>query len=626
MEVKSRFPEHRSPNDHDRLAPPTPSPVTYPQTFGQLLERSAERFGDRTFLPRQHARGGEPVSFRALRDEVRTLAAGLASLGISHGDRVALISENRAAWLAADLAIASLGAVDVPRGVDTAPAELAFILRHSAARLALVENDAVAGELARLRAELPALEGIGSLQEQTEVEGVDSLAALRRRGERWLADHRGELEARASAVSGDDLLTIVYTSGTTAEPKGVMLTHGNVLSNVRTVNMVLDLGASDRFLSALPPWHMYERMMDYVALAVGAELVYTDRRRIKEDLGAMRPTLFAAVPRIWETIYDGIVGHTNKLPPAKRKMMLGVLQLCQRVGGRRANWRDRATHRLLRATLLPKFQRITGGRLRLAVSGGGALPSHVDETLLGLGIPICNGYGLTETSPVISVRTPETNRGGTIGHPLPETRVEIRGADGAALPPGDSGVIWVRGPCVMRGYYQNPERTADALRDGWFNTGDLGHIEPDGQLCITGRAKDTIVLASGENVEPEPVEGAIVKSRWIQQAVVVGQDRKSLGALLVLADAAEEAVPRSEWQVEGDLVQAARLHQLLRPELDRLLDRANGFRPSERVSAFAILHQPMSPENGLATQTLKIKRHVVAERFADVIAALFERS
>jgi long-chain acyl-CoA synthetase len=275
--------------------------------------------------------------------------------------------------------------------------------------------------------------------------------------------------------------------------------------------------------------------------------------------------------------------------------------------------------------VLPKLRAFTGGRLRLAVSGGGSLPRHVDETLLGIGLPLLNGYGLTETSPVASVRLPERNGPGTIGPPLPNTAIEARDADGRKLPPGQTGILWIKGPQVMRGYYQNPERTAAVLDGGgWFNTGDLGYVDAGGQVWITGRAKDTIVLAGGENVEPEPIEAAIKTSPLVEQAVVVGQDQKLLGALLVPSfDCLEKAVPKAQWDAADGQLRGKPVLELYRRELDRLVARETGFRAVDRIAGFAVLLEPLTPENGLLTQTLKVKRHVVHERFAGVIAALF---
>lgn len=622
MEVKSRS---EDPFAHRRYEMrPRPQSASFPPTFPSMVKRSAMLFGERVFLPRRHSRGGEPVTFRQLASDVERLAAGLVARGIGHGDRVGLMSENRYEWLLADLATMFFGAIDVPRGVDTAPAEMRFILEHSGCRCVFVENDDVAREMVHEQQHLPQLQTIFSLQETSAVPGVIALPELLAQGDAWLAVNPQGVELLSERVGPQDVATIVYTSGTTEDPKGVVLTHDNILSNVRTANMVFDFGQEDRFLSILPPWHVYERMMDYVAVCFGAEMVYTDRRRLKEDLAAVKPTLLAAVPRIWESLHDGIVSKCQQMSGARRSIMDTVLRCCRRIGAGKPKLVDLALHPLLRATVLRRFRTLTGGRLRIAVSGGGALPQHVDQTLVGLGFPLLNGYGLTETSPVVSVRDPKNNRCGTVGPPLPETEVQIRARDGRPARPGEVGEIWIRGPGVMRGYFKNAERTAGVLQDGWFYSGDLGSMDEHGHVSITGRAKDTIVLAGGENVEPERVEAALKVSPLIDQAVVLGQDRKCLGALLVVAaDVLEQRLPRERWGLEGNLLTSRDVHALFRQELDSLLTRKNGFRPVERIASFRVLHEPMTAENGFLTPTLKVKRRMVEQRYKHIIDDMF---
>jgi long-chain acyl-CoA synthetase len=597
--------------------------TAFPTTFPALLQHVAATYGERVFLRRRSARGGDPVTFRELADDARLLGAGLLASGVRRGAHVGLVADNRYEWLAADLACASIGAADVPRGSDTAPAELAFLLEHSGCTFAFADDDAVARSILGARERLPALQQVCVLAEQTALPGVLTLRELRERGREW--QRTNDLQRAAAAVEPEDLLTIVYTSGTTAEPKGVMLTQRNVLSNIEHVSVVLGIGPHDLFLSVLPAWHMYERIMDYVAMTYGAGIAYTDRRHIKDDLQQWRPTAFAAVPRIWEMLHDGIVNHCHKLGGFRRKLLVAALGASRKVGARKAGLGTRLVHRLYDLLLLRKIRAVTGGRLRIAVSGGGSLAPHVDELLLGLGLPLLNGYGLTETSPVAAVRVPGRNRPHTIGPPIPATEIEIRDGQGRRVADGQVGLLWIRGPQVMRGYYKNEKKTREVLAaDGWFNSGDLACRTPDGQFQITGRAKDTIVLSSGENVEPEHIETAIKTSLYIEQAVVVGQDQKVLGALLVPAlEALEQAVPRAEWDQRNGELHSRRVQELLRGELDRLLTRANGFRPCEAIASFRVLSEYLTVENGLLTPTMKVKRHVVHERFARQIAGLF---
>ncbi len=600
---------------------PTTVPHDPPRTFPALLDHVAQAFAERSFVARRDSQGGGPVTSRELREDVRRLAGGLLALGLRPGDRVALIAENSYRWILADLAITYVGMVDVPRGVDTAPGELVEILRHAGCRLALAATDQAAAELMRLKPELPALETICSLRKSTEVDGVLTRPELMAGGEA----RDGEVAEASAAVRPEDLMTLVYTSGTTAEPKGVMLSHQNITSNIFAVAEVLDIVPTDVFLSILPAWHVYERMMCYLAMSHGSQLVYTDRRRLKADLREVRPTDIAAVPRVWENLHDGIVNHCLKTAGPKRKFLLSVLENAREVGGRRAGLVKRLLHQLYNATVLRAFRGASGGRLRLCVSGGGALPPHVDERLLGIGLPLLNGYGLTETSPVVAVRLPRDRRPRTIGPPLQHTQIQVRSPEGAVLPPGETGVLWIKGPQVMQGYYKNPERTAQVLAGGWFNSGDLGHQDERGNFFITGRAKDTIVLASGENVEPEPLETAIKTSSLVDQAVVVGQDQKCLGAILVpMAEVLEERVPRPEWDERDGFLHGPRVRKLFRCELDNLLSRERGFRPCENVARFHLRLEPMTQENELLTPTLKVRRHIVQARFQRAIAELFD--
>ncbi len=595
-----------------------------PSTFPGLL-REVRNYGERVFLPRRRAQVKEPITFARLGADVDTLAAGLLELGLRHGDRVGLIAENRYEWLLIDLALASLGVVDVPRGSDTSPPEMQLILRHSGCRMTFVDEDKTARELLGAADQVPLLERIIVMQDRTEVPGAHALGDLLRSGAKVASAMATRLAAARDAVAPDDLLTIVYTSGTTADPKGVMLTHRNVLANLQMVRDVLHITAADSFLSVLPAWHMYERIMDYLALATGSQLIYTDRRRIKEDLKEEKPTVFAAVPRIWEMLHDGIVSYSLKLEGRNGKLLRSALRLSRIVGGGRGHFGQRLLHAVLQRLVLKKVLANFGGRLRLCVSGGGALPRHVDETMLGIGLPLLNGYGLTETSPVASLRLPSRNEPGHIGPPMPQTAIEARLPDGSRCAPEQTGVLWIRGPQVMRGYYENPRKTAEVLTaDGWFDSGDLGHVDRRGNVWITGRAKDTIVLAGGENVEPEPIETLIKTSPFVEQAVCVGQDQKGLGALLVpVLDALESRLPREQWGLQNGELRGPALLKLLRDELDRLLVRENGCRPSDRVTKFVVLAEPLTPENGMLTHTLKVRRHVVAARYATSIAAMF---
>ena len=600
-------------------------PSTFPQLFDQLVGPR----GGRIFLPRRSARDHSEISFQRISEDVNSLSTGLLDIGIGRGDHVGLVAENRYEWLLIDQALSGLGIVDVPRGSDTTPTELRFILEHSGCCAAFADNDKVASDLMAMKPQLPKLQHVIVMADDTKVDGATTLGELMATGRAKQAEMASQVQAARTAVLPDDLLTIVYTSGTTAEPKGVMLTHNNVLSNMRVVQEVLHVTENDSFLSVLPAWHMYERMMDYLALFSGGVLVYTDRRHLKEDLPKIKPTIFAAVPRVWEILHDGIINHSLKLKGLPGKLLRKGLKLSRSKGRGEIGPVQKLQHKLIDKIVLQKVRAgVFGGRLRLCVSGGGALPQHVDETFLGMGVPMRNGYGLTETSPVASIRLPHQLEPGHIGPPLPHTRIEARGEDGAPVASGSTGILWIHGPQVMSGYYENPTRTQEVLtKDGWFNSGDLGHCDANGNFWITGRAKDTIVLAGGENVEPEPIETLIKTSPLIEQVVVVGQDQKALGVLIVPnRDALEHEVATDQWQPQGDIFTSDKIRAMYRKELDRLITRENGCRPTDRIATLQVLSEPLTPDNGMLTQTLKVRRHVIAQRYAEVIQSLFTRT
>lgn len=593
------------------------------QTFPQLIREVCSRHAERTFLPRADSHGGVSTTYADLDRESKRVGAGLLAIGLERGDRVGLVSENRREWVLTDLGCARTGIIDVPRGTDTAIAELEFILDHAGARMVFAENAATAREILARKDKLTGIETVCQLHGDEIPDGVMGLDELMAKGDQLLAEDPERFEQAEQAVQPDDVLTIVYTSGTTANPKGVMLTHNNLTSNIRNVANTLQFNDRDVFLSVLPAWHVYERILDYVAFASGASLVFTDRRRMKEDMGKIRPTAFAGVPRIWEMIYDGIVNHCRKQKGFKRTLLLSALETSSQVGAGKAGLMGRLLHGLYSKTILPKFLGATGGRLRIPVSGGGSLPHHVDAALLGMGLPILNGYGLTETSPVAAVRTPAANVVGTIGYPIPETEIEVRTEDQRPVPAGEVGVVWIRGPQVMKGYYRNSEQTERVLVDGWFNSGDLGRIDTRGMVRITGRAKDTIVLAGGENIEPEYLETQLKTSPFIEQAVVFGQDQKQLCALIIPSlDCLEEEIPRSEWAEQGQRITSERVEKFYRGLLEELLSRDRGFRPVERIHQFRLITELMTTENGLLTQTLKVKRHVVREHHAELLSEM----
>ncbi len=624
------------------------------RNLGDLVRRQPSPHGDRVALTRETASGGSSYTYNELTDQVLACAAGFRKLGVKAGDRVGIFSDNSARWLITDLACMKLGAVDVPRGADTLPEEMEYILNHSGCSILLIQAKSFVDAAISMRARLPELRHIIVMERGAKSDpqnDIFSLDQILEQGE----PEKDEMEAKTIATA-DDLATIVYTSGTTGQPKGVMLTHGNILHNIRTLPGSITVTDSDSLLSVLPSWHMLERTVEYCLLSTGAKLTYTDKRRFKKDLEGQQPTILVAVPRLWELVHGSIIDAIQKEGKITRtvaglSLWVGTqFRTAQRdLFGNRLelktpNWSLRATRKTIAAAklallspaqflgeliLFRKIRRITGGRLNKAVSGGGALSEHIEEFFHTIGVPLLNGYGLTETSPIISVRTPKKNVPGTIGIPLVQTDVKVLGSSGELLGPGEEGVLYIKGPQVMRGYYKMEEETNKVLsQDGWFDTGDLGCIAAGGHLVFTGRSKDTIVLSSGENIQPSPIEKTLSQSPFIEHAIVVGQDRRQLGVLLepniqaVKRWAKEHALPEKS---DRELLISKDVGDLLQEELTRLSSRKNGFRSFELIRSFRLLPEPLSIEGGTLTATLKVKKPVVLKIYKDLIETMYRK-
>jgi long-chain acyl-CoA synthetase len=497
---------------------------------------------------------------------IHGVARRLLELGVRSGDRVGLIAENSPRWLHAYAGILAVGGVVVPRGTDIGGEELGHILDHSGCEVVFAGTEAAASRIHG---------GCRVLR----LDGDDFPAPD--------APSKSDLARYAAGASANDLAVILYTSGTTGRPKGVMLEQRNIAHNIRVLPPIVGIEPGDLWVSVLPSWHTFEQTVELVGVACGCQIVYSDKRRLKEDLREHRPHFFASVPRIWETIHKGAVDAVRK-----RGRLPAFLFDASCAGSRmwrRGNPLGWPLHALGRRLFYGKIAEATGGRLKFAISGGGAIPPHVDEFFCNAGIRLLVGYGLTETAPVAALRDPRDNVIGTIGRAVPETEIRI----------SPQGTIQIRGPQVMRGYYRDEELTRTVLdKDGWFETGDLGRLTPKGDLVFVGRAKETIVLSGGENVEPEPIESALMRTGLFQQVIVVGQDRKTLGALVV-----------PERDVSDERIHAA---------MKRCTGVPGGFRTFEAVNRFARV-PAFTAEDGLLTQTLKMRRNAIAARYANLL-------
>jgi len=629
-------------------------------TLSEVYKGAAERFGDLPAFARKDASGKFlPVSFRELYETGLDLATALISLGVHARDHVGLISDNRLEWIVCDYGILLAGAADVPRGTDITDDELVYILNHADARVVFVENLTTLEKLQRCHHRLKRHEKVILMSSGGEPpRGVLRLEDLLLEGARLRQQGNRSAIDRAAEVKPDDLFTIIYTSGTTGTPKGVQLTHENMCSQI--ANLPFDLKPGDRTLSILPIWHSYERIFEMVAIAMGACTYYTNLRGISEDLKVVRPTLMASAPRLWESLYQKILANVKASSPVRRALFHTAYTCARNVHRaerfflgqeldmegrslpvkaalavkRAADWLvSIVPYRLLDPLVLEKLRGIVGGRFRGTISGGGALQPHVDEFFNFIGIPVLEGYGLTETSPVLAVRTWKNLVIGTVGHPYPGTEVRIVDLHtGAILYPntwkrghgrGLRGEIHVRGPQVMKGYYKDPEGTERVLRDGWFNTGDIGMVTFNNCLKILGRSKDTIVLLSGENVEPVPIEARLVASPLIEQCMVVGQDQKTLGALIV-PDANGFRHAGLKVSQIADILPREDAHRLMDAEIRRLVCAETGFKTFERIATWRFVPRSFEVGDEL-TNTFKLKRHVITERYPELLAEMFEQ-
>ena len=560
----------------------------------------------------------EAISSQEFLRRVAGLSTALVELGVKPGDRVGLFSANRPEWHTADFAITGAGAITVPVYFNESPDRMTYILKHCGAKVVFVVGVPQLQKLLAVRSNLPGLEQIvvadGGADVPSECLRYETLIAGASAAD--VSSYR----MRASQVLPGQVASLIYTSGTTGEPKGVMLTHTNFCSNVTDVGHDFQLNpAEDVALSFLPLAHVYGRTMDYIYIFQGAALAYVEFiDAVAQALLEVRPTITAAVPRFFEKIYARLVEQGSKNTGVRRMLF----DWAMRVAEMSAQWRASQSHANLAVTLQQKladalvYRKIRigmGGRLRLISSGGAPLSKELAEFFWAVGIPIYQGYGLTETSPIVSSNYPE-NRMGSSGKPIPN--IQVRAAE--------DGEILVKGPCVMQGYYKNPEATREVLgEDGWFRTGDIGYVDKDNYLFITDRKKDLIKTAAGKFVAPQPIENALKTSPYILNAMVVGDKRKFIVALIVPnpatvgAKAADQGI---KFASNTEMAAHPWVHALIDSEVKRLTVHLAQY---ETIKRFALLPEDFTFDNGSLTFTLKLKRRVVEQQYATVIESLY---
>ncbi len=632
------------------------------QTIVQLLQEISSHYPSTEIQMYKDDTGNFlSITYSDFFQEVQYLAAALQTIGVKRNDNVGLISDNRKEWLTSDAAILALGAVDVPRGRDATTQELQFILHTSECSVCFVENESQGEKIFSLLDQLPLLKtviimdgehhNITSNKNNTSSIEVLTLSSLVEKGKNLVEQEPTLIKKEIAKGKSDDLATIIFTSGTTGEPKGVMLTHQNFLFQLEQLPKVIDFNKGERWLSVLPVWHSFERILQYVVISQASTIVYSKPigKIMLVDLQRVNPQWMGSVPRIWEAVKSGVYQSIKSKSIVARALFHFFVfvgahhsDALNRVANRKPQFRKRfylwdlLVGLILLIVLTPfkllgnvlvfnTIKKKFGTSFRAGVSGGGSLSPSIDKFFKAVGITLLDGYGLTETAPVIGLRKISHQVPETVS-PLPETEIKIVKDNGSLAAPGEKGVIWARGKQVMKGYYKRDDLTRAIMdEEGFLNTGDIGMWTHKGEFAIKGREKDTIVLSGGENIEPVPIESKLRESEFIEQVMVVGQDQKYLGALIV-PDVKrieiyikENKVP---YMTRSDVFSLVEVKDLIQNEIHALVSSKNGFKNYEHIARFALIAQSFKIGEQLSAKQ-EIMRHKISQQFRKEILSLY---
>ena len=598
-------------------------PRPAPGTLTKLFFDSVSKFNRPDALQVKVAGAYKPISHTEVANRVRHAARGLSSLGVTRGDRVAILSENRPEWAIADFACLTAGLTDVPI-YPTLPADqIAYILKDSGAVAIFVSNKSQAEKIREIRSQVPALKSVIGFDETPGLTNM-SIAELEKRGtEGETSLSIATYKEDALTVKPDDLATLIYTSGTTGAPKGVMLTHDNIYSNVAASMKAIPFEGRDVGLSFLPLSHIFERMAGhYMMFATGTSIAYAESiDTVPINMQEVRPTLVLSVPRLYEKMYARVLEAALTGGFLKKKIFFWARGVAERwanekLAGKEPGWLLARQYAIAQKLVFSKLKGRTGGRLRYFVSGGAPLAPEINKFFYAAGLEILEGYGLTETSPVIAVNTPENFRIGTVGKLIDGVEVKIA-ADGEIL---------TRGPHVMKGYYNKPEATREAIEpDGWFHTGDIGELR-DGFLAITDRKKDIIVTAGGKNIAPQPLENKVKTNKYVAQAVMLGDKRKFPSMLIVPNfDQLEKwAMKRNIiWTDRAQLLRMPTIQAKMEQEVNKELAGAAHFEVPTKIG---LIEHDFSIEKGELTPTLKVKRRAIDKTYKALIDSLYDEA
>lgn len=616
-------------------------------TIADLWEYYSTEYADTKAIIDKYS--GLDYSYKEFYEQIKLLASGLQSLGLKKGEHVSLFSENNSKWLLCDQAILFSGAVNAVRGSAAPQSELEYILNHSDSVALFAENLSTILKLENI-IEKSKLKFVICLSNEAIPDFIKAKSTIYNLDE--IVERGKHFSYEPIAVDNNELATIIYTSGTTGCPKGVMLSHENFISQVKVLKKRIEIEKGSVALSVLPTWHSYERAAEYFILSCGGTIAYTNLINLKNDMKEFKPDNFISVPRIWEAFYNGINQELNKQPLNKRIF----IQNCLKISEKYIKFKRTATnrnvlklnssalsklnafvaanllyfpHKLADKAVYSKLRLAFGGNLTQGITGGGAIAGHLDDFYEIIGIEVINGYGLTETSPILTANSVETNLRGSVGKPIDNTFIKIVDTETfMPLENNKTGIVMAKGPQVMKGYYKNPEETEKILsKDGWINTGDLGWLTNNGELVLTGRAKDIIVLSNGENVEPQPIEDACLKSPFIDQIMLVGQDKDALGALIIPNEGsiAEWADKNNiKYDNASEIKQIPEINRLFRQILKDCVQSRPNYRTFEKIQHIRLLDEPFTIDNGLMTQTMKLRKNEITTRYASIISDMMK--
>ncbi len=559
-----------------------------------------------------------PISTQECERRVKHFSLGLKDLGVEPGDKLIILSENRPEWVMADVANLSLGGITTPIYTTLVPEQIKYIIDDSDAKIVISSSPELWEKVKAIRNELTKVNHYISFEPE-KPEWAITFDQVMEKGKKMDQENPKLFEELALKVKPDDLASIIYTSGTTGTPKGVMLTHRNFVSNVTTTAPLLPFSHKDTSLSLLPLSHVFERMVIFTYLYKGVSIGYAESfETVPQNLLEIRPHVMAVAPRVLEKFYSRVIDNVLTSPPIRRKIFFWAVKTGRKYAQKKLQgeppsgilrFKKNLAHKLVFSKVIEK----TGGRVRFFCSGAAPLSQDIAEFFYAMGLVVLEGYGLTETSPVISVNTFEKLKFGTVGPLIPGVEVKI----------AEDGEIFTKGPNVMKGYYKKEAETREVFEGEWFKTGDIGHIDEDGFLVITDRKKDLIVTAGGKNVAPQPIENLLKTNPYVENVVVVGDRRKFISALVVpnfekLAEYAEESsIP---FTTNADLIANEKIQEFIYQEVDRSTPSLASY---ERIKKIALLERDFVIDRGEMTPTYKVKRNIIQERYKNVIDALY---